>query len=657
MTIDMNEASSAPVDAAQTVSRKVSRQSRGVPVPPRSNNRLMPAPKGSVRLQRGFWLDRQKTNHSKTLPHEVKYLDLSGVLSNFDAVVDGSIAGCRKGREFVDSDAYKVVEALSWENGRDFDPDLEAAVQSVSSRFAPAAHDDGYISTEFGNPGQAPRYSDMEWGHELYCLGHLILAAVARLRNDLGQLEDPVVALGIKAADHICNTFGVDGLQLIDGHPGVELALIDLYRETGNRKYLEQAKLFVDRRGHRTLSDIEFGREYFQDETPVREMDVLEGHAVRALYLLAASIDLAVEYDDVELLATLESQYLRTLERRTYLTGGMGSRHQDEAFGEDFELPSDRAYCESCAGVASIMVAWRLLLATGDVRYSDIIERTYYNLVAPALSATGTEFFYANTLHQRTKKPLQRPGTIVPRASTGQRASWFSVSCCPPNLSRIISQFQSFLFTYTNSGLQLLQYHASNIDLDMGAAGCVKLRVDTDYPFDGKVVIVVDEVPVTDWRLGLRIPAWCENPVVEGPREPSWVHSDLVEFQDLEAGDVITLGFDTEPKYLFPRMEIDGTRGCVAVERGPLVYCLESTDQTEGIEINRIAVDVSVPPLVKGDKVFVRGFQYKEAETQLPYRTGVMDKEVKPVELILRPYYSWANNGPSAMRVWLPIKE
>src|SRR5690606_11757002 len=225
--------------------------------------------------------------------------------------------------------------------------------------------------------GQGARWSDLEWGHELYCLGHLFQAAVARARTR-PEADDGLLEVARRAADLGCGVFGDGGIRSVCGHAEVEVALAELARVTGEQRYLEQAKLFVDRRGHGVLADIEWGRGYFQDDVPVREAQVLHGHAVRANYLAAGAVDVAVETGEAELLDALRSQWERTVARRTYITGGQGSHHQDEAFGDDFELPSDRAYSETCAGVGSVMFSWRLLLATGEARYADLIERTLY---------------------------------------------------------------------------------------------------------------------------------------------------------------------------------------------------------------------------------------------------------------------------------------
>ena len=369
----------------------------GRPADP-SRGTLRPLGLGEVTITGGFLGGLQQRNHDVSLAHVEYWLEREGWLGNFDAAVEGRLPADRRGREFADTEIYKLLEALAWEYGRTRDSGINDRFERIAARVVAAQEPDGYLNTYFGRPGQPERYSDLEWGHELYSFGHLIQAGVARART---TGEDDFVRAVRRAADHVCATFGPDGIQSVCGHPEIEPALVELYRVTGERRYLEQARLFVERRGHQTLDDIAYGRSYFQDDVPVRDADVLRGHAVRALYLSAGATDVAVETDDADLLAALRRQWDATIARRTYLTGGMGSRHQDEAFGEDFVLPADRAYSETCAGVGSIMFSWRLLLASGDARYADLIERTLYNVVATSPSRDGKRFFYANTLHLR----------------------------------------------------------------------------------------------------------------------------------------------------------------------------------------------------------------------------------------------------------------
>ncbi|MDT7787122.1 MAG: uncharacterized protein QOF58_5541, partial [Pseudonocardiales bacterium] len=387
-----------------------------------------------MRITGGFWAIRQQVNGEATLGHALDWMDRLGWTGNFTAAANGAESRERKGREFSDSEVYKIVEAMSWEHGRLPDGDLNARIETLTGTFSAAQSDDGYLNTAFGRDWQRPRYDDLAWGHELYCAGHLLQAAVARTRT---AGTGPLLEVARRAADHVCEVFGASGTGVC-GHPEIETALVEFARLTGEQRYLDQAALFVDRRGHRSLPAHEFGWSYFNDDVPVRKATVFRGHAVRALYLACGAVDVAVETGDDDLLEAVAAQFDRTWARRTHLTGGMGSRHQDEAFGDDFVLPADRAYAETCAGVATVMLAQRLLLATGDSRYAGVVDRVLHNVIATAIGDDGRSFFYANTLHQRTTTRANGDAERLD-VGGGPRAPWFEVSCCLPNIARLLA--------------------------------------------------------------------------------------------------------------------------------------------------------------------------------------------------------------------------
>ena len=616
--------------------------SGGAPAVP-SHGRLRPLGLREVTLRPGFWQHRQEVNATATLAHIEHWLTRAGWLGNFGAAPQD-----RRGREFADSEVYKLLEAMAWELGRTGDPELEARYRAVVSRVAAAQQPDGYLNTNFGRPGQQPRYSDLEWGHELYCFGHLIQAAVARART-FGT--DELVDVAIRAADHVCDTFGPGGIAGICGHPEIEPALVELYRVTGERRYLEQARLFVERRGHQSLADIEYGRPYFQDDMPVRAATVLRGHAVRATYLAAGAVDVAVETGDGELLNAVTRQWRNTVARRTYLTGGMGSRHQDEGFGEDFVLPPDRAYSETCAGVGSLMLSWRLLLAHGDPRYADLIERTLFNVIATAPSADGTRFFYTNTLHQRVLGTEPPAGAMVPRAASTLRAPWFGVSCCPTNLARTFASLAAYLATSDDDGIQLHQYAAARIRTALPGGRTVGLDIDTDYPATGRISIRITETPDTPWTLSLRVPRWAAGATLDGISvPPGQVHLR----RHFITGDTVVLDLAVRPRLTTADPRIDAVRGCAAIERGPVVHCLESVDVPPHIPLDALHLDPAVTP-TDGDGGVVAVFRIiSPADTDWPYPAPGAETAAEPLAVTLRPYHSWAARGPSMMRVWLP---
>jgi len=629
---------------------------------------------GELRLDGGFWGTLQETNATATLRHCLDWMEQLGWLGNFDRVAGGATGGERPGWQFSDSEVYKLLEALAWEYGRTGDPAVDALLGKVVDRVAAAQDADGYLNTCFGHTGQPGRYTDLSTGHELYCTGHLLQAAVARVRT-VGE-DDALVDVARRAADHVCREFGADGRGAdgrdgICGHPEIELGLAELGRALAEPRYTEQARIFVERRGHGTLAPIALlSPAYFQDDVPVRDSDVWRGHAVRALYLAAGAVDVAVDTHDDDLRTAVERQWARSVERRTYLTGGMGSRHQDEGFGDDWELPPDRAYCETCAGVASVMVSWRLLLATGEVRYADLVERTLYNVVATSPRTDGQAFFYANPLQQREPGADVRPDAVNPRAEGGVRAPWFDVSCCPTNVARTLASWQAYAAFVDevpggsggDSGavVTLAQYAAGEVRVSLGGdSGELVLRVATDYPHDGRIAVTVVGAPDRPVTLRLRVPHWADAATLtatDGSTTgvgPGWATAGV-----LAAGDVVTLDLPTAPRLTWPDPRVDAVRGTVAVERGPLVLTLESVDLPAGVPLDAVRLDPAVEPRAHEDGALVRAHvvELPDSGAGSPPFGAVRPggAPVTALDLPLVPYHRWAERGPSTMRVFVP---
>jgi DUF1680 family protein len=604
-----------------------------------ARGRLRPLGLSEVVLTDGFWAERQRVNGTATLAHAEAKQESEGWLPNFDLAAAGTLPEGRRGREFSDSEAYKLLEGMAWEIARTDDPALEARFRAIVRRVAAAQEADGYLNTMFGRPGQRPRWSDLQWGHELYCLGHLFQAAVARIRTR-PDADDGLREVALRAADLVCREFGPDGRDAICGHAEVEVGLAELGRATGRREYIDQAALFVERHGRGSLGDIEYGREYFQDDVAVRDAEVLRGHAVRANYLSAAAVDVAVENQDAELMNALRAQWARTAERRTYVTGGQGSHHQDEAFGEDWELPPDRAYSETCAGIGSIMFSWRLLLADGDERYADLIERTLFNVVATSPAPDGRAFFYANTLHKRTPTTEVDSEATSPRASSAMRAPWFEVSCCPNNLARTFASLAAYVATADDEGVQVHQFAPCTVRTTLADGTSVAFDVQTAYPEHGTVRVTI--VEDGEWTLSLRVPAWAVRGAAarfirDGAAEAlDAAPGALRVHRAFRAGDVVELELPVAPRITVADPHVDAVRGCVAIERGPEVMALESPDF--GADVGVAVTDAASAPFERDGAVWAR----------IARRGG----EAHDVRLIA--YHSWAQRGPSTMRVWLP---
>jgi hypothetical protein len=618
-----------------------------------------------VRITGGFWEQRQRVNASATLGHCLGRMERLGWLGNFRAVADGQLPEGRTGREFSDSEIYKLAEAMAWEFARTGDAGVESTLGKLAAEVGAAQSPDGYLNTAFGRPGQRPRYSDLEWGHELYCYGHLIHAGVAAGRVGDGS---ELLEIATRAADHVCRTFAPGANDGICGHPGIEMALVELARLTGEQRYLDQAARFVDRRGRGRLADIELGRAYYQDDMPVRAATVLRGHAVRALYLAAGAVDVAVETGDDDLLAAVARQWEAAVARRTYLTGGMGSHHAGEAFGEDFVLPPDRAYSETCAGVASVMLSWRLLLATGEPRYADLIERTLYNVVAASPAADGRAFFYSNPLHQRIRGQLSPPDWVSPSPVTSLRAPWFAVSCCPNNLARMLASLSAYVATADQGGLQIHQYADAEISTTLDGDRVVGVRMRTGYPETGAVTIEVTAAPAGESTISLRVPHWAVGQArltdPDGRSQPALAGTVEVT-RSFAVGDTIRLELPIAPRWTVPDPRIDAVRGSVAVERGPVVLCAESVDLPGDADVDVVRVDPSVAPVDRDGEVVVAGALVEPVDEGWPYwaapgthppasASNASGGARRDTEIVLRPYHSWAERGPATMRVWLP---
>jgi hypothetical protein len=623
----------------------------GRPVVPASG-RLRPVGIDEVQIIGGFWSKRQEVNESATIGHCHDWMERVGWVGNFRAATEGRLPQDRNGVVFTDSDVYKLMEAAAWETGRSGSDSADSLFNSLTEVIAPVQERDGYLNTVFGRPGQPERYSDLEWGHELYCYGHMLQAAVARAR---AGHTDEFVEVAKRAADHVCETFGSGGIERVGGHPEIELGLIELFRLTGEERYLDQARLFIDRRGHQTLDDIHWGRSYFQDDIPIREATVLTGHSVRALYLASSAVDLAMETGDEELLEIIIQQWERTIARRTYLTGGMGSHHEGERFGDDFVLPPDRAYSETCAGIASVMLAWRLLLATGESRFADIVERTLFNVVATSLAPDGRAFFYANPLHQRVPGVIPSPDEVSKRASSSLREPWFAVSCCPTNIARTFASLAAYIATVDGGGLQVHQFADCRISTELESGRPVGLEMTTGYPFEGTVSIRITETDEAPWSLSIRVPAWATGAVFSDRDSRKTVEGGTATVtRSFAVGDRIELELPMSPRWTVPDPRIDAIRGCVAVEQGPLVLCVESVDLPAGRDVGAVRIDQSQSLEGGEGAIMATGRLVDDTDLGWPYPDSIGPSTGSEIPLRLVPYNQWANRGPSTMRVWIP---
>jgi len=622
-------------------------------------------------VRTGFWAARQQVNARVGIPQGPFLLESAGNLDDLRLAARGTVGKYRGDYPFMDSDVYKWLEAACWQLAR-VRPDVPEGrrladdVERLIGLVADAQRPDGYLNTWFqAGRGEGP-FTDLRWGHELYCAGHLIQAAVAhhRATGRTGLLE-----IARRFADHIDSVFGPVGsgkrIDGFDAHPEVETALVELYRETGERRYLELAGYFVDGHGHGLLG----GEAYCQDRVPVREARTVEGHAVRQLYLLAAVADLAAETGEVELRAAGERLWSAMAATKTHLTGGVGAHHDKEEFGDPYELPTERAYCETCAAIASIQFSWRMALLTGRARYSDLIERTLFNGFLSGVSLDGERWLYINPLQVRDGHDDQGGD------KSARRTAWFRCACCPPNVMRLLASLEHYLASTDDDGIQLHQYAAGTFRGET-AGSPVVVSVNTEYPWDGRITVSVDESPAhVPWTLSLRIPQWCARFTVQHGQQTFDETSALVEdgwlrlTRTWQAGERVVLELDIEPRLTKADPRVDAARGCVAIERGPLVYCLEQIDHPGG-GLDDLVIDTTHPlaakhrPDLLGGITTILATGYRQnipPQGWWPYPSGPTSNADASgaaangrIELTAIPYYAWANRQDGAMRVWLP---
>lgn len=633
-----------------------------IPVSP-SKYQSRPLDIRDVQLTGGFWYTRQKQNTERVLDHADSWIEKLGWYDAFIAAAGGTPKRPLQGKLFTDADVYKTLEGMIWEVAARPDVVREARILEISKLISDAQEDDGYINSFFGIKGREFRYSDVAHGHELYCGGHFFQAAVARIRS--GH-DDLLTQTAIRFADRICEDFGPGGIEGSDGHPEIEVALMELYRATGNKKYLDQAKRFIDGRGYKTFEQHAIGWEYYSDDMPVREATVFRGHVVRALYFAAGVVDLAVETDDLQLLEALKTQWANTWAKRTYITGGMGARHLGESYGDDFELSPERAYTETCGSVAAIMVAWRLLLATNDSHYGDAIERLLYNMIATHPSVEGDRFFYANPLQKREPGIYAQPGEAPFRKDT-LRAEWFWVSCCPTNYVRLMASLSGYMATTSKSEIRIHQFFTGDISTTTDDGKLIELAIETDYPWDGTIKVTFKNSP-GEINLALRVPNWAVGSTLRFNGNSQTVAPGFAEIKhNFQAGDTVTLELEMKIRVLEPDSRINAVRDTVAVERGPLLFCAEELESNGSkVDLDNFVFnlkdsiqEVNIDgPGDASKAIRISGkVLSKENNEEWPYLENKRARTAVNASIDLIPYYAWSNRGFSTMRVWIPFHE
>jgi len=610
--------------------------------------RLRPIDGRGVVIRDGLLADRQRVNREVTLLRGAEELERAGTFDNL-RIAAGRASGDRRGMVFSDSDVYKWLEALAWECGREPSALLARLARETTELVAAAQESDGYLNSFSQVVDSGWRWTDLEQGHELYCAGHLIQAGIAAER---ATGDTTLRTVATRFADLIDDVFRLGPDTRTDGHPEIEVALVELFRLTGERRYLQLADTLTTRRGHGMFTSGRFDLDYYQDAEPVRDARSIVGHAVRALYLAAGVTDLYAETGDDALLGSMLRQWDDLTSAKSYLTGGVGSRHHGEAIGDPYELPPDRAYCETCASIANIMWNWRMLLVTGESRFADLLERTLYNGFLSGHSLDGESFFYMNPLQSRTGE---------------RRHHWNPVACCPPNIMRLLASLHHYLATVTDTGIQLHQYATSTIRAIVSGSGPVELAVETGYPWSGAISIEVVSTGATEWTLSVRVPAWARGATLDGEPVAPGGYAELA--RRWQAGDRVALELDVSPRLTAPSPRIDAVRGCVALERGPIVYCIEQHDLADGVDLAEVGVDPAAGLVESGpvDQLgglpgvalagVVRELDGWRQSEYLDLREVPAAAPGAPTQLLAVPYFAWANRGVGGMRVWIPATD
>ncbi len=618
------------------------------------NAQMHPVPVSAVRLGEGFWSARRKMTLDRSLPTMLDLLEEHGDVDNFRRL-SGKKNVPRRGPLYTDSDVYKWIEAAAWAIASSDTPvadrqHLKAKIDSLIADIVAAQEPSGYLNTYYVGDRAHLRFTELVRSHEDYCLGHLIQAAIAYYRaTGERSLLDPA----IKFADYIVANFGPAKRPFFTGHPELEMALVELYRTTGQTKYLDFVHyLFsgVDRdRLRLTPADTHytFSGRAFTSRTE------FEGHAVRALYAASGATDYFAESGDVSFKRTLDLLWTDLTQRKMYITGGIGSRSNGESFGDPYELPSGQAYAETCASVANVMWNFRMLAITGNSRYADVLERALYNGVNSGMSLSGTLYCYRN--------PLQTNGEKA-------RSPWYDTTCCPPNVERLFESLPGYFYATSREGVFVNLFHNSDLDWHLENGTGLKLVQSTNYPWSGDIRLTVIPEHPSQFTIFLRWPAWAASADVQinGTKVEGDFHpGDFIPLtRTWQSNDSIAVSFpiQTVPMQANPR--VSDLYGHLALMRGPLVYALEQIDQN-GASLNDVFIRAASSGLVEVRKELLGGvtvIHYPGFVAEKPladeslYESAAVGlaRAKRPITLTFIPYYAWANRETSPMEVWVP---
>jgi uncharacterized protein len=616
--------------------------------------KLRDIPVHAVTIPGGFWGPRREINVSRSIPTMHDLLEANGRMNNFRRLV-GKSAAAQSGPVFSDSDVYKWTEAVGFVLQSGDRPEVRASAEKLIAEVIAVQEPSGYLNTYYQDDRKSLRMlpQTQSTGHELYNLGHMLQGAIAYYR---ATGDRTLLDAGIRFVNDflIANYGPAPKKPIVSGHPEIEMGLIELYRITGDKRQLDLAGYILQ--GDPRIELPERRTIYMFSGTPFTARTKMQGHAVRAMYACCGATDYYMETGDPTYLQTLKLLWNDTTSTKMYVTGGVGSRADGEAFGDAYELPNFRAYGESCAAIGNMMWNWRMLAVTGDAKFTDVMERALYNGINSGMSLDGTLYCYRNPL------------AFDPSTGDKIRNPWYDVTCCPPNLERTFGSLPGYFYSTSADGIYVHLYDDSELNWHLENGVGLKVTQKTKYPWDGNVEITVTPAEATDFTLYLRIPGWADHAqvTVNGKKLAGATPGEYLPIRRRwSAGDVVQLEVEVVPQVIEANPRVADDTGRVAIQRGPLIYCLEEVDQPSGVSLSDVAVNPGRNPAeqfqteFKGDllggmvvlhhtgAVYERG----PSEKTLYSRYG-REARTRKVPLTFIPYYAWANRQATSMQVW-----
>lgn len=641
--------------------------------------KIQPLPLKSIIIKDSFWKNYMELIRTKVIPYqwralndEIEGAEPSYCIQNFK-VASGKISGKFQGMVFQDSDVYKWIEAVAYSLAWHSDPSLEGRVDGVIDLICSAQQEDGYLNTYYIINGLENRFTNLKDNHELYCLGHLIEAAVAYYHvTEKKKLLDAAISYVNLVAD----IFG-EGPKKLKGYPGheiIEMALVKLYKITNEDKHLKLIRFFINERGKEPLffeketlennnsffwKDSFFKYQYYQAGREVRKQNIAEGHAVRAVYLYSGMSDLAQVDEDYELFKVCENLWNNITSKQMYINGGIGASHYGESFTFDYDLPNDTVYGETCASIGLVFFAQRMFLMTGDSKYMDILEKTLYNGVISGMTLDGERFFYVNPLEvfpEASEKDHSKSHVKV------ERQKWFACACCPPNLARTIASLSNYAYAQLDDKIYINLYVGGEINANINSEEC-SINIASQYPWKGFVEIVIDKEICSEFEIAMRIPDWCKKYTVTLNNEKIDLKEEFgyVSIKRLwKKSDTITIDFEMSTTLIQSNPKVRENSGKVALSQGPIIYCLEEEDN--GSNLHQVFVDCKSEfisnyrkdlfngvNIISNKGYFLDEMLWRDNALYKPYIKNTFVSK----ELTWIPYYAWANRNPGEMRVWI----